>query len=273
MHFEQRIRSNGGAMRTSTIIAAGLSKHRIEGLVAVGRLIRPQRGWIALPGLSAETALALRCGAVVSCVSAAEQYGLWILEAPRIHLAARSRSSALAGSQGRLHFGRPVVPRDPASVRDSIENVLGYVDACRPYAEAHAIWESALNKKLVRLDQLRRLPYKGAAARLLYDCSPYSDSGLESMVKQSLRWIKVPIRAQTMAHGRCVDFLIGERLVLQIDGGHHVGAQRTSDIAHDAELTLAGYHVIRVSYEQVVHGWPEVQDRILMAVAQGLHLS
>ncbi|MGL1231762.1 DUF559 domain-containing protein [Vibrio parahaemolyticus] len=56
-----------------------------------------------------------------------------------------------------------------------------------------------------------------------------------------------------------------------MDGGHHVGAQRTSDIRHDAELLLLGYHVIRVGYEQIVHRWPEVQDRILHAVAQGLH--
>ena len=59
--------------------------------------------------------------------------------------------------------------------------------------------------------------------------------------------------------------------MLQIDGGHHVGQQRTSDIAHDAQLMLLGYHVIRVGYEQVVNDWPAVQDVIMRAVAQGLH--
>lgn len=76
-----------------------------------------------------------------------------------------------------------------------------------------------------------------------------------------------------MLHGHRVDFLIGDRLVLQIDGGHHVGAQREADIAHDAVLRLHGYTVIRVGYAQVTERWPEVQDRILRAIAQGLHLA
>ena len=48
---------------------------------------------------------------------------------------------------------------------------------------------------------------------------------------------------------------------------------RTSDIAHDAELMLRGYHVIRIGYEQLMHGWPEVQSLILAAVAQRRHLA
>ncbi|HYP73948.1 MAG TPA: DUF559 domain-containing protein, partial [Microbacterium sp.] len=72
--------------------------------------------------------------------------------------------------------------------------------------------------------------------------------------------------------GHRVDFLIGARLILQIDGGTHVGAQRDSDIRHDAQLMLLGYHVIRVGYDQVVGRWHEVQDLIMRAVAQGLHL-
>ena len=62
-----------------------------------------------------------------------------------------------------------------------------------------------------------------------------------------------------------------DRLVLQIDGAHHTGAQRDEDIAHDATLTLMGYHVIRVSYRHVVDDWASVQDTIMRAVAQGLH--
>ena len=61
--------------------------------------------------------------------------------------------------------------------------------------------------------------------------------------------------------------------MLQVDGGHHVGLQRAEDVAHDAALTLLGYHVIRVTYVQVVERWHEVQDLVQRAVAQGLHTS
>ncbi|MFT4158182.1 MAG: DUF559 domain-containing protein [Microbacterium sp.] len=66
---------------------------------------------------------------------------------------------------------------------------------------------------------------------------------------------------------------MGNRLVVQIDGAHHVGAQRDSDNAHDALLRLHGYHVIRISYHQLMERWPEVQSLILAAVAQRLHLA
>ncbi|WP_309692015.1 DUF559 domain-containing protein [Microbacterium foliorum] len=73
--------------------------------------------------------------------------------------------------------------------------------------------------------------------------------------------------------GHRVDFVIGERLVIQIDGGHHVGEQRTSDIAHDALLKLHGYHVIRIGYDQLMSRWAQVQQVILTAIGQRLHVA
>lgn len=84
--------------------------------------------------------------------------------------------------------------------------------------------------------------------------------------------VGLPIRAQTWIAGHRVDALIGDRLVLQIDGVSHV-EQRSEDIRHDAELRLMGYHVIRVSYTQMMFEWAMVQDLIMRAVAQGLHLA
>ncbi len=86
-----------------------------------------------------------------------------------------------------------------------------------------------------------------------------------------LRWMNIPMLQQAWILGRPVDLLIGERLVLQIDGGHHVDAQRRADIEHDAVLKLNGYHVIRVGYDDIIHRWPHVQGLIMAAVAQGLH--
>ncbi|WP_241245869.1 DUF559 domain-containing protein [Microbacterium sp. 4R-513] len=80
------------------------------------------------------------------------------------------------------------------------------------------------------------------------------------------------IRAQIWIAGHHVDHLIGDRLVVQIDGGHHVNAQRLSDNEHDAALRLLGYTVIRVGYRQVVDDWPTVQWLIMQALAQDLHV-
>lgn len=163
--------------------------------------------------------------------------------------------------------------RKPEALVDPIENVLGLVAACVPFEDALAVWDSALNKRLVELHALQKYAWRGAARQVLAAATPYSDSGLETIVPQRLRFLGVRITRQVWISGHRVDFLIGARLVLQIDGGHHVGAQRTSDIRHDAQLLLLGYHVIRVGYTQVIDDWAAVQDTIMRAVAQGLHLA
>lgn len=134
-----------------------------------------------------------------------------------------------------------------------------------------AVWDSALNNKLIEYAVLARLPFKGVAKQVLLRASRFADSGLESYVRQRLAWLRLRIVAQAWVLGHRVDFLIGERLILQIDGAQHEGAQRTSDNTHDAELSLRGYEVIRVGYWQVVDDWPAVQQLIMMAIAQGLH--
>lgn len=100
-----------------------------------------------------------------------------------------------------------------------------------------------------------------------------SDSGLETYLVDRLRPFGVDLRQQVWIEGHRVDLLIGQRLVVQIDGyEHHRRAKdRRRDIAHDARLRLLGYTVLRFDYQQVVFEWPDVERTILMAVAQGLH--
>lgn len=123
----------------------------------------------------------------------------------------------------------------------------------------------------VDLGLLHRMPFRGRARPVLEHVSPYADSGLESYVRLRLRRLGVRVWPQAWVDGHQVDFLIGDRLVLQIDGGHHVGQQRIADIEHDARLQLRGYTVFRVSYTHVVDRWHEVHERLMQAVALGLH--
>ncbi|WP_324014662.1 endonuclease domain-containing protein [Microbacterium sp. JZ37] len=114
-------------------------------------------------------------------------------------------------------------------------------------------------------------PLRPAARELCELMMPFADSGLETIVIPRLRWLRLPMRRQIWIAGHRVDLLIGERLVLQIDGGTHVDAQRMIDNEHDAALRLMGYHVIRVGRRQILDDWATVQDLVMRAVAQGLH--
>lgn len=190
-----------------------------------------------------------------------------------MHIGVHSHGARVAGVGCVAHWARPILPRDPDAAVDPIENVLVLVAQCQSRENALATWEGAFRRKLVTPQAMRRLALPPRARKVLEVASLWSDSGLESIAMDRLRWLKLRIVAQAWIADHWVDLLIGDRLVVQIDGAHHVAGQREKDIAHDAQLALMGYTVLRVSYLQVMHDWPTVQHRIMQAVAQGLHVA
>ncbi|NII96177.1 endonuclease domain-containing protein [Microbacterium halimionae] len=196
-----------------------------------------------------------------------------MLEEPEYHVAAAPHARGGTRPGAHVHWAQPVVPRHPDHLVDGVENMLAIVSLCQPFEPALAVWESALRVGLITKTALEALPFQARAREILSIASPYSDSGLESFVMPRLKWMRVRIVPQAWILGHRVDFLIGARLILQIDGAHHVGDQRTSDNAHNALLMINGFHVVRIGYAQVVGDWPSVQDIIMRAVAQGLHLA
>ena len=238
-----------------------------------GALVPVRRGWVAVPDADPMLVEAARFGVVLSCITQAKRLGLWVHEADAaVHVAAAPSGRGGHPDVFHVHWAKPVVPRHPDVLVDPIENVLALVADCEPFERALATWDAALNQGLASRSGLARLPMKTVARRLLAEATPFADSGLESYLRPRLRWLRLPLRFQIWIAGHRVDTLIGDRLILQIDGATHTGAQRDEDIRHDAELMLMGYYVIRVGYHQVMDEWHVVQDLIMRAVAQGLHL-
>ena len=265
------VQTRGGVARSMTLQHDGYSPYVIAQAVAQGLLVRVRRVWVALPGADRELVSAARDGVVLSCVTQARRLGLWVLREPEYHVAASPHARGHVPEGIVVHWAGALVSRHPDALVDPVENVLALVAACQPHEAAMTIWESALRQGLVERAALMRLPFARRARRILERAIPFADSGLETLFSIRLRWLRVRILPQIWILGHRVDFLIGERLVVQIDGRHHVGTQRTADIAHDAALMAAGYYVIRLSYGQILDDWPTVQDVIARAVAAGLH--
>ncbi|MEV7797613.1 type IV toxin-antitoxin system AbiEi family antitoxin domain-containing protein [Microbacterium foliorum] len=262
----------GGVVRTVVVTESGFSRRAVDRAVRDGLITRPRRGWLATKDAERTLVTAARLGVVLTCRTQAALLGLWVHDSTGApHFAVPHHAAVRIPFEARVHRGRPIVPRHPDALVDPIENVLAYVAECEPFEHALATWESALNRSLVTVEALRGYSWKPAARRVLDHAIPFSDAGLETYLRVRLRWLRIPIRVQIWIAGHRVDGLIGDRLVIQIDGSHHVGGQRTEDIRHDAELRLMGYHVVRLSYTQVMFDWPAAQDLIMRAVAQGLH--
>ncbi|WP_435743477.1 endonuclease domain-containing protein [Microbacterium sp. PMB16] len=272
MGWSEIVQDAGGVVPVATLRVAGITRHVVNRAVERNELVRVRRGWLALPDADPMLVAAAKTGVVLTCMTQAHRLGLWVLSDGSTHVAARPHAGHVA-VRARVHWEEPAIPRPPGLLADPVENVLAIVARCQPRDTALAVWNSALQSGQTDLAMLRRLPLSRESRSLLDEATPFADSGLETMVVPRLRWLKLSLRRQIWIAGHRVDLLIGDWLVLQIDGGHHVGAQRTQDIEHDAKLLLLGFHVIRVGYVQIVERWSEVQDTIMRAIAQGLHLA
>jgi very-short-patch-repair endonuclease len=86
-----------------------------------------------------------------------------------------------------------------------------------------------------------------------------------------MRRIGVRFRQQVRIGRDRVDFLIGDRLVVEIDStGYH---DPVADAKRDARLSMRGYRVLRFHYDQVVNHWNEVLGSVLAALSRGDHLA
>lgn len=272
MDAVEELTRRGGVARVESLRRAGVTAHALRRAREEGRIRSIRRGWVAMPAADRTVVETVARGVLLSCVSGAARRGLWVPEKTPLHVVARPNAArVMMPARVTVHWSRPVVPRDPDETVDTLANILALVAQCQPRETALVIWESAFNKKLVDRTVFGGFELPSAARALLDEARPFADSGLETIFMTRFRWLGVTMLPQAWVHERRVDVLIGERLVVQIDGASHTGVQRTADIDHDAQLMLRGYHVLRFSYEQIMHRWHEVQAVVMQAVAQGRH--
>ncbi|HEX5857118.1 MAG TPA: DUF559 domain-containing protein, partial [Microbacterium sp.] len=93
-----------------------------------------------------------------------------------------------------------------------------------------------------------------------------ADSGLESLLRWRLRRHGLSVRTQVHVDGvGRVDFLIGDRLLVEVDGreNHHGQSLRHTHLVRDANAAMWGYAVLRFDYALVIHDWELVERAIL----------
>lgn len=277
MDVHAHVVAGSGIAHRTELAAAGFTRYRIRAAVADGSLRRLGRSWLVADAHADPTMLlAASVGGRVACASAAALLGLWTLEVPAPHIAIPP-SSRMGRVDGlRLHRSIPLAPVRRTALVESIVDVLAHVAVCLPREAALAVWESAIRQRRIPAAALATVPWRTIAAQTLASAAgALADSGLESIVADRLRWMRLPVRQQVPLFGHRVDILVAERLVIQLDGWEHhsSAADRARDNRHDARLRAAGYRVIRIGYAEVVHGWPAIQAEIALAVAQRAHLA
>lgn len=276
MLLEEWLSRHDGIAHTSDIYAAGFSRHAISKAVDEGRTLRIRRSWIALHECEDDLLSAVGAGGRLTCVSAARRLGLWVPDDGAVHISVRPEGSHFDKRRFSVHWSPGPAPARRRAPVEPLINVLHHAARCQEPSAALAIWESALNRRLISADVLRNVSWSGSRAkRMAAIASRLSDSGLETEFILLMRAIGVAVRQQIWIDGHPVDALIGERLIVQLDGfaHHHDAVARRRDIEADARLRLRGYTVLRFDYFQVFFQPAFVQETIRTAIAQRLHLA
>lgn len=270
----------GGLAATHELYAHGETKRSIRSAVALGMLWRVRKGWYAAAGTATDLVRAARVGGRLACVSACGHYGWWVPERSGLHVAVTPQScqlrsstdsfERLADERVRIHWVDAPSPGASRLIVDPL-SALAEVAICLPAEDAFAVWESAIVRSRIPTAELnamlRRLP---ARARLAVSAAgDRSGSGTESVFAFRLRRLGIPFRQQVQIGPHRVDFVIGRRLVIEIDSrAHH---DRASDTRRDAELSALGFRVLRFPYDLVMHRWPLVLAALVGAMQRGDH--
>lgn len=277
---QARLSETGGIAHRDELLRAGFPIRLLRAFVREGHGTLIRRRWISLPSAPDDLRTAAAAGGRITCTSLARRRGWWMPPGVgtqlHLHVVPGSAAPQLgSGWSGVTHWTRPLAPSD-RTLLGTVEDALLHVASCLDRDTALVLWESASRVESIAPVALRGIAWTSRAARELAEAvTGLSDSGLETLIVIPLRRWGLRVRQQVKLAERFVDLLVGDRLVLQIDGYefHSSSSQRTKDIAHDAELRLRGYTVLRFSYAQIVHDWPGVERVLRRAVAAGLHVA
>jgi len=269
----------GGLIPTFRLRQSGISARRIAALCHSGRLIRVRQGWYVLPETPAAVVSAVRVGGQLTCSSALDLSGVWVHPDARTHVAvARNAAQLRSANDPRrrwepddstvvVHWRRASTATSAmiAPVADAIDDLAH----CAPLEHLAVAVDSAIHQRMLS-------PRHPAAVRLRpLGVVGVCESGTETIFWLRMRHHGLSISRQVHIPGvGRVDFLIGERVVVEVDGRafHDRESSFEDDRARDAELSIRGYRVLRFSFRQVFETWPVVEAAVLAAVSRGDHL-
>lgn len=260
-----------GLFSTRHLRASGLRRADIRRALEGGALARVRRGWYCVPSAPPEVVTAGRVGGRLTCLAALRMHGAWILDIDAAHVRVADGVSVIHQPGIRIHWTSERV----GPGLDSVEEALTAAVACVDFRALVVVADSLANRGIltpVRLQAVLGITPRGRRVLAVHD--PKAESGIETLVRLALRRHRIRARSQVVIPGvGRVDFLIGDRLVIEADGyDWHGGREEFErDRERDRELVRRGYIVIRASYRQVTTNLDEVINSALDVIRRREH--
>lgn len=274
----------GPFFTTRDLLRAGETPDDLTRSVRDGLLLRPRRGYYAMPDAPSELIRAVRLGGLATATTAAAHHGVFVPPDGRMHVALPHSSARLRDpDDGTLAFRRreEVCLHWSVRTRNRLARGLPLVPALRMLDDAlHclqpefaiAMIDSALHERVIRqsdLDALRNgLP--AHLAQLVSCADGRCESGVESIARYLLQCagLRVEVQVEIRGVGR-VDLLVEGRLIIELDGRvwHNDESAFARDRRRGAAATIGRYRTERFDYRQVVFEWSTVEAAVFAALA------
>lgn len=263
----ETIRRLGGLARGTHLQELGFSRRALSRLVERGEIQRVRDGVFAVPSLDRDVRTAVAHGGALSCVSVLRALGVWVLadsDVPHVWIGHDRHAQAHAECACISHYYRGSPPLGSTGVETALLHLRRCAGDEAFFAAYESAWRQGLLTRAAR-DRIRSaLP---RTARWLIDIARSdADSGLESLLRLRLHILGIRLDCQvTIAGVGRVDFVLGGRLILEIDGkeNHASPDKRHKDLVRDAVASRIGYETLRFDYAQVVYDWPTVQAAVI----------
>lgn len=259
--------ANGGVVSAAQLRTAGVSPSQItrQGWLQV------RRGWYASQSADPQVVRAVSAGGVLTCVSALRLRRVWVPDSA-LHIRYSSRARRTRAGVRSCHPYRldpPIVGAvDPADI--AVASAANCLDA----EGVVVVLDSMLNKHMIEMADARAIvaASRFAHLNLAGRCDGKSESGTETVIRLRLRALGIGLRSQVDVPGvGRVDFLVGDRLIIEADSREHHLPRYQTDRTRDRVAAGLGFLVIRLTYEDVVYRWDVVVADILSVIRRRAH--
>lgn len=259
-------------LSTLALRTHGMSRADLHRALDDGTLVRVRRGWYATSTAPPAIVVAAKIGGRLTGLAALKLHGAWTLTTPPIDVRVADGVSIVRVPGSTVHWTSERVTPGIDSPSEALEVAI----VCADLRAVVIAVDSLVNRRILSESEARAVlnaSARGRRALTLHD--PAAESGIETLVRLALRRLRIRLRSQAVIVGvGRVDFLIGQRLVIEADGyeWHADSARFEADRERDRELVRRGYVVIRASYKQVTTNLDAVTETVLAVIRRREHL-
>lgn len=241
----------------------GHSRRQIARELDVGSLVRARNDVYIEATLPAPMHAVARAGGLVGCVTALSLWDVFVQQGRGVHTHLRTNGVIRGGGDGLVrHWGRLLRPVHPRSLVVEPLDALRQAMICQSPRSAIASVDSALNRGLVRDDELDELFAATPARRRVIrgHVDGRAEAGTETLVRLMVRALggSVDLQVRIPGVGR-VDLLVDGWLVIECDSRafHSDWQRQLDDRRRDLALAARGFASIRPAAEDILYR-PEV---------------